>query len=112
MEQGWELYLNELGLSDEVRRNARLEVLEQFDTYDYFPSNKVSDMVKYINELLGVKNKFTIVKALRDVYSSGVDNEIKHFIDFLHKVITLNDISYLIERWEIDVGEFTIILPC
>jgi hypothetical protein len=111
MEQGWELLLNELGLSDEVRRNARLEVLEQFDSYDYFPLEKVSDMVQYINELLGVENKFTLVETTKYTYLPET-NEIQDYTEFLNKIISLDDISYLIGRWEVGGGDYIIILPC
>lgn len=110
MEQGWELLLNELGLSYDIRQNAKIKVLEQFDSYDYFPPNKVLDMVQYINELLGVKNKFTFVETTKYVYLYET-NEIQDYSEFLNKVISLDDISYLINRWEVGGGDFIIILP-
>ena len=111
MEQGWELLLNELDLSNEIRKNAKFEVLEQFDSYDDFPSKKVANMVQYINELLGVENKFTIVETTKEVYFPEI-NEIQHYTEYLNKVISLDDMSYLIERWEVGGGDSIIILPC
>jgi hypothetical protein len=110
MEQGWELLLKELGLTDEVRRNAKLVVLEQFDSYDYFPLNKVPDLVQYIYELLGVENKFTLVETTKYIYLYET-NEIQDYTEFLNNIISLDDISYLIERWEVGGGNYIIILP-
>jgi hypothetical protein len=111
MEEGWELLLNELGLNDDVRSNAKLEVLEQFDSYDYFPANKVQDMVQYINQLLNVENKFTLVETTNYIYLPET-NEIQEYNEFLNKIISLDDISYLIKRWYVGGGDYIIILPC
>jgi len=88
MEQGWKLLLNELCLSDEVRKDVKLEVVEQFDSYDYFPLNKLSDLAQYINELLGVENKFTLVETIKYEYLPET-NEIQYYAKFLNKIILL-----------------------
>ena len=110
MKQGWKFLLNELCLSDEVRKDVKLEVVEQFDSYDYFPLNKLSDLAHYINELLGVENKFTLVETIKYEYLPET-NEMQYYAKFLNKIISLDDISYLIERWEVGGGNYIIILP-
>ena len=108
MREGWELVLDELGLSEEDNKNAKLDILLELD--GSLGKAARSKIVEIIRDSLGTDDEFTIIKppCLGFTTESGSLNA---FFEFMYKTIGLSDISYLVERWGIDAGDWLVILP-
>ncbi|OGO78336.1 MAG: hypothetical protein A2Y23_04885 [Clostridiales bacterium GWB2_37_7] len=108
MREGWELLLDVLGLSAEDNENARLEVLLKTDGRLY--KDKRNRVVEIIRDKLNTNDEFTIIKPPILGWSSE-SGSLNPFFEFLYKTISLSDISYFVERWEIDGGDWLVIVP-
>jgi hypothetical protein len=108
LREGWELVLNELGLSEEDNKNAKLDILLKLD--GSLRKAARTKVVEIIRDILGTDDEFTIIKPP----CLGCSTESKNcrpFFDFQYKTINLSDIGYLVERWKIDGGDWLVILP-